>query len=96
MLQDRLGARPERRAAGREAQPLADAIEQLQVELPLEIGEGAAGGRLRQPHLLPRAADAARAGDRQEHLELTQGVAHIGSTEYVYRNNLFYELRKFA
>ena len=47
-LQDRLGPGPQRRAARREAQPLADAIEQLQVELPLEVGERAAGRRLRQ------------------------------------------------
>ena len=80
-LQDRLGAGPQRRAAGREAQPLADAVEQLQVELPLEVGEGAAGGRLRQPQLLARPADAPGAGDGQEHLELAEGVAHIGSTE---------------
>ena len=30
---------------------------------------------------LARAADAPRAGDGQEHLELTEGVAHIGYTE---------------
>ena len=80
-LQDRLGPGAQRRAARGQAQPLADAVEQLQVELPLEVGQRAAGRRLRQAQLLARPADAPGPGDRQEHLELTQGVAHIGSTE---------------
>ena len=81
LLQDRLGPGADRRAARRQAQALAHPVEQLHVELALEIGEGAAGGRLRQGQLLARAADAARPGDRQEDLQLAQGVAHIGSTE---------------
>ena len=48
LLQDRLGPGAERRAARRQAQPLAHPVEQLQVELPLEIGERAAGRGLRQ------------------------------------------------
>src|SRR5262249_37599935 len=76
-LQDRLGPGAERRAPRRQTQPLAHPIEELQAELSLEIGERAAGGRLRQAELLARAADAARPRDRQEDLELTQAVAHI-------------------
>ncbi len=88
-LQDRLGLAAEPRAARGEPQPLAHPVEQLQIELPLEIGERAAGGRLRQAELLARPADAPRPGHRQEDLELTQGVSHIGVTEYGYRITCF-------
>ena len=55
LLQDRLGPGAQRRAARRQAQALADPVEELDVELALEIGERAAGRRLRQAELLARA-----------------------------------------
>ena len=47
LVEHRLGARAQRAAEVAELQALADAIEQLHVELALEIGQRAADGRLR-------------------------------------------------
>ena len=55
-------------------QALADAIEELDVELALQLGQRAADGGLGHRQLLGRAADALEARDGQEDLELAEGV----------------------
>ena len=52
------------------------AVEQLQAELRLQFGDAAAHGRLRQADLAARAAEVARGGYREEHLELAQSHIH--------------------
>jgi len=73
--------RPQHAAQPAQLEALADAIEELDVELALQVGQGATHRGLRHGELLGRPADALAAGDRQEDLELAQGVAHIGFTE---------------
>ncbi len=78
LVEHGLRPRAQRAAEIAELQPLAGAVEQAHVELALEVGQRAAGGRLRHRQLARGAAHAAQAGDGQEDLELAQGVAHIG------------------
>ena len=91
-----LGLRPHRLSQLAQPQPLADAIEELQPELPLQVPERAAHRRLRHRQRFAGAADAADAGDGQEDLELTEGVAHIGSTAESYQIIPFYRCERWS
>ena len=50
--------------------------DKLQAELRLQFGDAAAHGWLRQADLVARAAEVARGGYREEHLELAQSHIH--------------------
>ena len=81
LLLQGLGPRADRTAEVAQLQALAEALEELDVELALQIGERAADRRLRHRQLFGGAAHAFVLRDRQENLELAQGVSHIGKTE---------------
>ena len=59
----------------------AEALEQLQLELSFEIGQGAADRRLRHGQVLRGATDALVLGHGEEDFELAEGETHIGDSE---------------
>ncbi|MNQ87628.1 hypothetical protein D3C85_1028590 [compost metagenome] len=69
---DALGARQHHGAERRELVALADAVDELHAELLLEHLDAAAERRLRQVHLLGRAAEGAGFGEREQVVELLE------------------------
>ncbi len=74
--QQLLGCRQQPATRFIQLQALADAVEQLQLELAFELRKGAAGGRLRQRQAGGGAPEVFLARGRDKYLELAQGVSH--------------------
>ncbi len=93
LAQQGLGPGPQLAAQLVEAQALAGALEQLDLELRLKLLERPGGGGLGHAEVIRGAADVFEVSGGEEHLELAEGVAHsglIGIIDIKYRNNPFY------
>ncbi|MNJ68201.1 hypothetical protein D3C77_644280 [compost metagenome] len=74
-------------AQGIEGQAFAGTVEQLAARLPLQFGDGGAGGRLRQGQQASGPRDTLVLGYGDEDLQLTKCKSHIDITDNTYLDN---------
>ena len=81
LFAQRLRLRPERAPEFAQSQTSTDALEQPHVELTLQIEQRTTHRRLRHRQRARGATHALYPGDGREHLQLAEGVAHIGNSD---------------